>query len=168
MAASMAAFAVGAMARADSDDVWIISASTRGEYDLQFGTPETSTYSVSLGIGHSLLSSFEVLIAASYQSVVNPGLSPNSSNEFDLLFNWVLDGGHADALYLGAFAGRQGFDRYGAVSSDLDFGGTLGKRFALGGIVSYEPSVSVRFVDASGSISSPAIQFVPLQLSLVF
>lgn len=149
------------------DGVWIASAGTAGIV-LQTGTPQTTTYNISLGLGHSLGSELELMTFLTYQNVVNPGYAENSDLEVDGQLNWVVSGAHSDAFYLGARIGENFRQLYGTPINMTVFGAVLGKRFSLVSILSFEPTAAVLFYDTAGSFSTPAISFVPLQFTLTF
>ena len=151
----------------DSGDVWLVSGGTSAGLNFQSGTPNTSTFDLSLGVGHSI-GSFELFALASYIRTSIEGLLPISSSEFDIQLVDALVGGHADALYVGPRIGFRNSDNGVSTSTTTLFGGVIGKRFELGGAVSYDPNFSIMFAHDSQGFVFPAYHFVPLELTLVF
>jgi hypothetical protein len=150
------------------DSLWIVSGGTSAGVRLQSGTPQTTTFDIGVGVGHTLGADFELMLLASYVSIKNSS-STTSSHEVGLQLNWVTSGGHSDAFYLGPRVGRRASKFPTLEYSAMVFGGALGKRFALGGPISYEPNVAVTVEKPSdSSITAPAYIFYPLQFTLFF
>ena len=151
-----------------NDSVWIVSGATSASMAFQtISTGSTQTIGAAIGVGHSLGSALELLALMSYQSISIPGSATTSTFQILGQLDYAI-GDHADAFYFGPQVGTNIVNSGGSSASGLLYGGVVGKRFALGGPVSYDPNVSVLVVSANGTTSNPLINIVPLQFTFVF
>lgn len=151
------------------EDVWLLTGGALGSFDVLTGDGNSiTTYAATAGVGHSIGSSFELMLFGTYYS--QSGTTTESTSVIEVVgqLNFVMLGSNAEALYVG---GRVGYDMntVASVSSSyLIFGGVLGKRLQISGPVSYDPNFSVTFTTSSAGSVGPNYHFVPLQLTLVF
>lgn len=131
---------------------WILSGNTQGAVDIQTGAAtNTTTYSAGIKVGHGLGSMMEFLVGFNYGKTA---LTSTWSLEGDLLF---VFGPHNNGFVLGGFYGRD--------NSDVDtYGGIVGKRFAIGSQIAYDPDVRVKMSSTAGA--GTHIVVTPLQFTL--
>lgn len=163
MSCSCNVFAYGG----DSSNTWIFSAGSSAGVTFQTGSDANRNYSLELGIGYGL-GSFELLLLGSYMGASASG-SATYAAEADVQLNFTLIGDHANAFYIGARVGDQFINTGSSSTSSTLVGGVIGKRFQFGsGPVCYDPRVAIISTSTSAGLTSPTVQFVPLQFTFVF